>query len=558
MRFTQCLQMVAVATMVFVAAGCTEDNTINTNNPDNEKPDTEEPNDKPDDKPDYPSSTAFAFENIHTEHTKISLDIIPEDKTMEYVVFVSEVKHFGFNSIDTPEELFEDDYVYFGEYATEYNMTIREFLSAVGWLTTGDKHDYGAINLYPATDYVVYCYGVKFEGANNYTPVTDIAYTVIRTTAPATVEAKFDVTTEVNGNVATFDIKTNGYTGLYYHYIVDDSDLYYVHEGMELTEEYIAHYRNRAMEEFNTLINDEGYSPSNFCHTGDMEFTERLVANTNYMIILFAVSDDRLPLLCSTPTFTHFSTGEPYIKDMTFDIEVSDITPYYAVLDITPSTDEEYACVFLSADQLPNSGDEFTDMDIIIEYYQPAILTGAHHETLTPLMPSTEYVVVAFGIEDNLPTSHMHSYRFTSDAADKGTVNITDIAMLKLYDAKEILALDRSYATFIGEAECVAVVEATLSAATDTFYFWWYEEWHKIEYNDEVFLEDLLMYEPANNPEVMQMWYSMDENDKFFFAGIAEDENGNLGDIYYGDTFLLTKDMTSPAEEFIAWDKDSN
>lgn len=545
LRVLYCLHFVALLAMTLVA-GC--ENTPDNNN-DNKTDDGGNTNL-------YPSSTAFTFENMRTGHTEISVDIIPEDKTMEYIVFISEVKHFGLNGIDTPEELFEDDYVYFGEYATEYNITIREFLTRVGWLVTGDKRDYGAVKLNPATDYVIYCYGVTFDGANNYTPATDIAYKVIRTTAPAMVESNFDVTTEVNGNVATFDIKANGYDGLYYHYIVDDSDLYFVHEGMELTEEYISHYRNLAMEDFDERINGEGYSPKSFCHQGDIVHTERLVANTNYMIILFAVSDDRLPLLCSVPTVARFSTGEPKINNMTFDIKVSDITPYYAVLDITPSTNEEYACVFLSNDQLPNTGDEFIDMDIIIEYYQPAILTGAHHDTLTPLMPSTEYAVVAFGIEDNLPTSHICVYRFESAAAEKGTVNITDITMLKLYDAEEILALDGSYAEFIGEAECLAIVEATTSAPTDELYFWWFEEWQMIEYTDEAFLEDFLLYDPADNPEVMQMWYSMDENDKFFFAGIAADENGNLGDIYYGDVFLLDKSMTSPAEEFIAWAKE--
>ena len=49
------------------------------------------------------------------------------------------------------------------------------------------------------------------------------------------------------------------------------------------------------------------------------------------------------------------------------------------------------------------------------------------------------------------------------------------------------------------------------------------------------------------------MYYSIDEQDKFLFAGIAEDEDGNLSEIYYGDAFILTEDMTSPAEEFFAW-----
>ena len=62
-----------------------------------------------------------------------------------------------------------------------------------------------------------------------------------------------------------------------------------------------------------------------------------------------------------------------------------------------------------------------------------------------------------------------------------------------------------------------------------------------------------MMYPYANNPEIMDMYYSMSQDDLFFFGGIAEDENGNLGDIYYGDSFLLSEDMVSPAEEFFQY-----
>ena len=57
----------------------------------------------------------------------------------------------------------------------------------------------------------------------------------------------------------------------------------------------------------------------------------------------------------------------------------------------------------------------------------------------------------------------------------------------------------------------------------------------------------------ANKPAIMDMYYSMDDGDLFFFGGIAEDKDGNLGDIYYGDSFSLSKEMVSPAEEFFQY-----
>ncbi|MBQ5736761.1 MAG: hypothetical protein IIV52_03510, partial [Alistipes sp.] len=67
------------------------------------------------------------------------------------------------------------------------------------------------------------------------------------------------------------------------------------------------------------------------------------------------------------------------------------------------------------------------------------------------------------------------------------------------------------------------------------------------------FLEDLLLYDPTSTVQPMDMYYSEDISDKFFFAGIAEDENGNLSPIYYGEPFTLSKDQCDPAEEFFQY-----
>lgn len=534
-RLPYCLQMMMATLAVALATAC--DNGSET-----------KPPVTPDDTP-----KAFTFQNIRNEHTSVKVDIIPEDKSSEYVVFISEVKHFQANRIDTAEELLEDDHLYFRELATEYNMTMHEFLTRVGWLVSGDKIGYGAINLYPATDYVVYCYGVEFEDDDHYTATTDVCYALITTTAPEIVDVTFDITTEVEGNVATIEFAPNNYDGLYYHYIVDEDDLFYLHEGMAFNEEYVAHYRNRAFDEFQELIDNEGNAPESFCHCGNVTITERLEANTSYMVLSFALSPERMPLLSSVPSVAYFSTGDPLLSEMTIDIRVENITPYAADLTITPSTDDPYACVFLSTDQMPGVDDDIETMKMIIEYYMPAILTGTHSEKLTPLMPSTDYIVVAFGVENDLPTSQMYTYEFTSDVATAGNNAITNIELLKLFDAQEILARDPNYGELIGEAECIAIVEATTTQPTDRLYFWWYEDWMKIEYNAEAFLEDLLMYDYANNPETMQMWYSYSDSDLFFFAGIVEDENGNLSDIYYGESFYLSKDMADPVDEFFAW-----
>ncbi len=495
----------------------------------------------------------FAFENKHIKHTELSLDIAPQDKELEYVVLFAEKKHFIANGIDTREELLADDLAMLRQYADYYGITIREFLEGMKWITKGDKEGYKVTNLYPATEYVVYCYGVNIEG-ENYEATTEVYYEVITTTAPKLQDIDFDIKANIVGNSVAITITPNDYNGLYYSYIVPDTNNYYLPEGAPFNADYLAHYRNTTWATFNELINNQGIAAEQFCHSGEVTINDRLNPNANYMVICFAVSEDQTPILCSEPSIAYFATQESNKSDLKIEIKVEEITQYNAMLTVTPSKrGEDYACVFLAASQLPPLESEYEQMMFIIENFDPAIFSGPFSEALTPLMPSTEYVVVAFGIENNLPTTDMFAYRFTSLEAGTSEVYIESIEIVKLFDAEEIIALDKSYTSILAECECVAIVEAKTNIPTDKLRFWWYEEWMRVEYSEEAFLEDLLMYDYANNPEMMDMYYSMSDQDRFLFAGIAEDENGNMSEIFYTEPFLMSKDMCDPAEEFFSY-----
>lgn len=495
----------------------------------------------------------FAFENKQIKHTELSLDIAPQDKELEYVVLFAEKKHFIANGIDTREELLADDLAMLRQYADYYGITIREFLEGMKWITKGDKEGYKVTNLYPATEYVVYCYGVNVEG-ENYEATTEVYYEVISTTAPKLQDIDFDIEANIVGNSVAITITPNDYNGLYYSYIVPDTNNYYLPEGAPFNADYLAHYRNTTWATFNELINNQGIAAELFCHSGEVTINDRLNPNANYMVICFAVSEDQTPILCSEPSIAYFATQESNKSDLKIEIKVEDITQYNAMLTVTPSKrGENYACVFLAASQLPPLESEYEQMMFIIENFDPAIFSGPFSEALTPLMPSTEYVVVAFGIENNLPTTDMFSYRFTSLEAGISEVYIESIEIVKLFDVEEIIALDKSYTSILAECECVAIVEAKTNIPTDKLRFWWYEEWMRVEYSEEAFLEDLLMYDYANNPEMMDMYYSMSDQDRFLFAGIAEDESGNMSEIFYTEPFLMSKDMCDPAEEFFTY-----
>ena len=508
----------------------------------NEQPKSDTPTPEPEQK-------AFKFGGVVAEHRSLRVNVMPEDKEQEYIVFLSEKKHFTANQIDTRDELLEDDYIYFTQLAEYYEMGVHEFLTAVGWVATGDKIGYGAVNLYPDTEYVIYCYGVEFNG-DFYEATTEICYTEIKTTAPEMVAADYSIDVDVAGNLATITIDPDEYDGYYYSFIVPETDRYFLYEGMAFSDEYMAYYRNTLLDEFDDYL-DEGIAISDLCHKGKVTFSERLEPNKEYVVAVFALSDDKTPIIRSLPAVERFNTQDVKTSDLIIDIAVTDITPYTAFLTVTPSNNnEQYACLLLGKNQVPEMENEYEQMLTIMEYYDPAIFRGSFSETMSPFMPDSEYVILAFGVDNNLPSTALYRHDFRTAVADAGNIAIESIDIVKLFDAKEIIALDKSYSSALSQCECVAVVEVKTSAPTNSVYFWWYEEWMKFEYSEEAFLEDLLMYDPTPRIALVDMYYSMDSSDRFFFAGIAEDESGNLSPIYYGESFLLDKSMCDPAGEF--------
>ena len=505
---------------------------------------------KPENRPTpTPQNSDFTFANIAMNNSKISVDILPNDKDMEYVVMFAEQRYFTSNNIDTEEEILADDLNYILGLAEQYGVSVRELLEGLKWLVKGDKIGYQVENLYPDTEYVVYCYGVEFRD-DTYDVTTDINYTVITTTAPALINAEFSVESNVEGNSVSLTVTPDGYDGFYYGYIVPESDKYFIAEGEEVTEEHIDHYRNRAFMEFGSYVNDQGIPSSQFCYKGVTTIEKRLNPNANYQLVLFAVNRDRVPLLCSVPSVYNFATADISKSDLVITLDVTDITPYTAQLTVTTSNDtESYACVLLARSQVPEMENEYELMNFILTNFDPAIFKGGWSEQLLPLMPDTEYSVLAFGVENNLPTTSIVRNDFTSATAKEGNIKIESIDIVKLFDTYQIAAVDPSYSYLVDQCQCIAVVEMKTSAPVDNAYFWWYEDWMLVEYSEEAFLEDLLMYPPTGTLQLMDMYYDVPS----FFAGIAEDEEGNMSPIYYGEVFTLSEEMCDPAEEFFQY-----
>ena len=108
------------------------------------------PQPKPNETPSI--TTDFKFDNIRVMDVGFVLNILPEDKDMEYIVFVDTKSYFTSNNITEQQRLISDDRDYFESQATQFGMGLHDFLSEAGWLKSGDFMDLKGANLTPDTE----------------------------------------------------------------------------------------------------------------------------------------------------------------------------------------------------------------------------------------------------------------------------------------------------------------------------------------------------------------------------------------------------------------------
>lgn len=490
----------------------------------------------------------FVIENLRVGNTDAKFDVNVGDYAGQYIVACVDVATLKAEGVEDEQGFVSMYNEFLAVKAAAVSQDVRGYLESQGQLLTGNASSYRVSGLYPGEDYVVCSYGVEFSDEGMPEMVTSLSYALIKANVPAMREVSFDITTTFNGTCLIADVKPlNEYGGLYYYYIVKSSDVRYLPDGIDPDESYIDVLRRMAVDDFTAKLS-EGLKTGDFCLYGEQTIREDLVAEAEYALVCFAVNEESLPVMCSMPTIVNFVSGSAVDK-MTIDISVTDVTPYEAMLRVTPSNmEQKYACVFVSWEQFPKMDDDMELMDYMVSNYMPATFTGVHEEPLLPLMPATEYIVAAFAIDSTTskPVSDLFSHRFTTPEAVAGSVVIDSIDIIKIFDVAEVAAIDPSFDYLTEMCQCMVLVYARTTPETDLIYWWWYDGFMRHEFSDEAFLEDLLLYGYTPPRQLIGLWY----DEEFFFAGIAEDENGNFSDLYFGETFVLRYEDRSPAEEF--------
>ena len=499
------------------------------------------------------SGKKLTLEIVTSEYSECEVKITPEDENMPYIVMMAEKSYLTEQGITNVEELVAADQAYFYTFITG-DVTIEEFLRDSNLALYGDNNKRWQ-DLSPAKEYVIYAYGI-YTHADKYDIVTDVEYILIEERLPERKAMEFDATITADGPEVSFEVTPKEWEGYYAVQLVEDTEAGYIEQGLPFTEEdetavaeaffYIAdhlyYFEERSAEE---IMQQFGYR-------GTASFNKTLNANHRYMAIIYAIDsiDGDVPMVVSKPVVKYFSTGTVERSDMTFEVEFSNIMPRSVDVEITPSTDEPYTAVMMYAKNLPE-GDKQEQLDYIMEKYAPLELTGVYKEHIDQLPPATEFVIAVYGYYAGAATTDLFIYRFTTAEDGVGTNNITEVRC-SAYDLMEVAALEEYYNSFIGYADYFLSIEVITAKPSPTLHFDIFPAHFMEEYSEEDIRQSLLDYAYTSSPD----WALCTYGNEYVICGLAEDENGYVGELYISEPMIFTKDNTSDAAEFVELYKD--
>ena len=518
---------------------------------------TEKPDPKPDPDPDPQPETEFAIEFEELTGTSCITKVVPADAQMYYVMYKSDIQYFYDCEITNDDELFEDDMFYFKRGAEFDGLTLKEYMEQNKVLFQ-DVTRANWPDLRPAHKQVIYVYGIEFnEDFSDCTRVTDVVWKLIDPPLAEFGDASFEVSYTVDGANVTFDVKPQGWDGLYTIQIFDYNEELY-RNADEVDDDYISSVAKGWISMFANNL-DGGITADEIlkfaCFTGAHQPRYELGSYVMYTALIFAVDEvDGFYQMVSRPTVVNFSTEQVQPSDMTIDITVDNLYVRVCDLKVTPSSNDETYKMLLTPTEYFEAG--YTDDDLIeaaLDKYSYYTYTfrGEITSHISNLYPQTEYVVVTFGYSGGVITTPVFKKVFTTEAEGECELAITDVAYGGPYKPSELKALDpvrfSNIPDGVDDYMFVVWMEVKTDTPTSDIFTYFVDTYTYDYYGEETIFFDLLI--STCDPVAIDLaQYGFD----YYVCAAAFDYKGNVTPMWRSEALMFSADDIRPAEELVA------
>ena len=492
--------------------------------------------------------THLALEISHLDYSECEVCITPTDPDMLYIVTMAEKSYLTGLNITTVDELVAADITQYSSYLAGGD-SLEDFLVKSKLALHGEQKRVWQ-DMSPAREYVVYAYGIYLRG-DEYECVTPVAYEIIGKRLPERTVEEFYIDIAAEGPEVSFSVMPKTWSGYYAVQIVEDSESGYIEQGLPFPDEaedavaeaffYIAdhlyYFEEKSAEE---IMQQLGYK-------GNASFHKTLNANHRYMALTYAIDseDGNVPMVASKPIVTYFTTGMVERSDMTFEVTFDNIRPRSVDVTITPSSEEQYSAVLMYAKNLP-SGDKQQQLEYVISKYAPLELTGVYREHISQLPPDTEFILAVYGYYASAATTDLFLYHFTTLEDGEGDNYITGVSA-SAYDLAEVVALEPYYSAFMGYADYFMSIDVTTATPAPALHFDIFRSDVMEEYTEDEIREGLLEYSYSSSPD----WALCTYGNEYVICGLAEDENGYVGELFVSQPIRFERSDVGDAAIFV-------
>ncbi len=378
--------------------------------------------------PSQPEAQGFVFTVTSVTSSSVVLDVDASDDEMRYLVMAVE-KAYADQFADD-EALYQDDLEYFEYIMAAYGLgSVSEVISA--YTTVGDSIGLEISDLTPETEYLFYAYGLELDG----TRTTDIYREYVTTLAESPVE-NVDITFEFDIQSAggSYDITvTPSKDDVYYYFDCLDKaslDEFYAGNSKTLVEEllayYISSYASYGMTAEDVMLE--------LASKGVDSYPFELNASTEYVV--FAMAVDLKGNVISEPSTKNFTTESVAPSENVITMTVDSKTSSSITVSTTTTNDDPYFLGLEPAYYFEGMTDEEI-MELIIAEYGEYIDWSTENGNvealeLVDLMPDTEYLLMAFGVQSGTPTTALVKQLVSTDAGTDPSLCTFDIAVSNL------------------------------------------------------------------------------------------------------------------------------
>ena len=510
----------------------------------------------------------FTLEITRTSTETVWAKIVPADPEMHFWINIMETEKI--KNFSTDEELFAEDVRWFEQIADiYYNGSMEKFywdqFENITYLSPhssfsssynlgGDITDAG-LEIQPATDYTVYCYGMDGDG-NRLTRI----YKAEGTTK--------DI---VSDNAVSYDLDVQVQDQTVYSTITpsDDAQLYFTdswlfsEDGEPFTDEEL---RERAQASVDAYIFMTFGAPGNqelnltveqvvaaMFPKGKMS-GEKSFTYSDMSGVAVAFSIDEQGQVVSKAYKEEFHLDKPGQTGTEISLEVTDVDAWSAYYTAVPTdADETYLVYNLKADFIEGWTDEqiMEHLAAKTNWYEFAHNGNAEGE-LRALDRNTDYVLVAFGYKNATPVTDLFKYEYRTPDAPVSDVECS--VDIKYFDGDEVLEL---YPEFGNQLSMNVFVYAEAKPSGNP------AEYHYTILSHDSFFsflgdggpvymneltDDQVLYilkgavsTPTNN-------FILEYNAPYTVYAVARDADGNYGPVYRQEV-TFTEDGCLPIED---------